>query len=222
MRIVPFLQKAGIALGVAAGLLLAAAPARAQQAPLFGGWYGALGVGFVGLGDTNVDYGGAAPNLNLEYYGGWVVSGALGCRVRRYMRFEVEISHRENDVYELGNFYPYNGIVTSTTYMVNGYYDFPVYWHTGFVPYIGLGVGRAQFTQDLNFNAVTVSSSTSHETAYQVIGGLEFPVIFRQMSVTLEFRYLTTSRPQFKDTSGLSFHTDYDSYSFLAGVRWAF
>jgi opacity protein-like surface antigen len=215
-------RKAGSACCVAAALLVAAAPARAQNAPLFGGFYGALGVGVVGLEDSNLDYGGASPNRSIEYYAGWGVSGALGFRLLRYYRLEVEISHRENDVYDVDPGFAPDGTVKTTTYMVNGYYDFPVYSLTGFVPYIGAGVGRAQFSQNVQIDGGTLSNSSSHAFAYQVIGGLEFPVIPRQMSVTLEYRYLATARPLFQDTSGAFYHTDYDSHTVMFGARWAF
>jgi len=215
-------RNGGLALCVATGALVAAGPAWGQDAPLFGGFYGAFAGGVVGLEDAQIDYGGAAPNGSVQYYAGWALSGAVGCRVLRHWRLEVEISHRENDVYDVDPGFAPDGSVTSTTYMVNGYYDFPVYPVTGFVPYIGAGVGRAQFTQNLEVNGGTLSDSSSHAFAYQVIGGLEFPVIPRQMSVTLEYRYLAATRPLFQDMNGFFYHSDYNSHSVLFGLRWAF
>jgi opacity protein-like surface antigen len=90
------------------------------------------------------------------------------------------------------------------------------------VPYIGAGVGRAQLTQDLRTFSGTLSHSSAHAFAYQAIGGLEFPVLPRQMSVTLEYRYLATTRPLFQDVSGLFYHSNYDSHTILAGLRWGF
>lgn len=218
---VQHVRKSSIAWWVAAGLWVAAAPAQAQDVPLFGGFYGTLGVGVVGLEDSNIDYGGAAPNYSIEYDTGWGVSGALGFRLLRHYRLEVEVSHRENDVYDVDPGFAPGGTVMATTYMVNGYYDFPVYALTGFVPYVGVGVGRAQFSANVQLNGGTLADSSSHAFAYQVIGGLEFPVIPRQMSVTLEYRYLATSRPLFQDMGGFFYHTDYDSHTVLFGVRWA-
>jgi opacity protein-like surface antigen len=221
-----YVRNGAIAWWVAAGSWMAAAPAQAQDVPLFGGFYGALGVGVVGLEDSHLDYAGAIPNPGIEYDAGWVGSGALGFRLLRHWRLEAEVSHRENDVYDFDpivapGFGP-DGTVKSTTYMGNLYYDFPVYRLYGFVPYVGAGAGRAQFNQNIQVNGATWANASSHAFAYQVIGGLEFPVIPRQMSATLEYRYLATTRPLFQDTAGLFYHTDYDSHSLVFGLRFAF
>jgi len=207
---------------IAAVLLLTAAPARAQVTPFLQGSYVAISGGVVALEDADIDYGGAFSNGNVQFEAGWAVSGAVGWRLLKYYRAEIEISHRENDVwngcFDCGS----GGSMNSTTYMANGYIDFPVYSFSGAVPYIGAGVGRAQLTQDLRAFSGTVSHSNAHAFAYQAIGGVEFPVLPRRMSVTLEYRYLATTRPLFQDVSGFYYHSDYDSHTFLVGLRWGF
>ena len=222
MRSFESLSKCGAVVLGAAVLLLTAVPARAQDWPFLGGFYVALGGGVVGLEDADIDYGGALPNGSISFDAGWAVSGAAGFRVLKYYRAELEVSHRENDVWgdcwDCGS----RGSMDSTTYMANAYVDFPVYSFSGFVPYIGAGVGRAQLTQDIRGFGGTLSHSNSHAFAYQVIGGLEFPVLPRRMSVTLEYRYLATTRPLFQDVNGLFYRSDYDSHTILAGLRWGF
>jgi OmpA-OmpF porin, OOP family len=207
---------------IVAVALLAAAPARAQVAPILRGSYLAISGGVVALEDADIDYGGAFPNGTVQFEAGWAVSGAVGWRVLRYYRVELEISHRENDVWngcwDCGS----GGSMNSTTYMANGYVDFPVYSFSGVVPYIGAGVGRAQLTQDLQAFNGSLSHSSAHAFAYQAIGGLEYPIIARRMSVTVEYRYLATTRPLFQDLSGFYYHSDYDSHTFLVGLRWGF
>ena len=210
---------AGLIVAVA---LLAAAPARAQVAPLLRGFYLALGGGVVGLEDSDIDYGGALPTGTVSWDAGWAVSGAAGWRVLKYYRAELEVSHRENDVWTGCCCCSSGGWMHSTTYMANGYVDFPVYSYSGVVPYIGAGVGRAQLTQDLRVFTGTLSHSDAHAFAYQVIGGLEFPVMPRRMSVTFEYRYLATQHPSFQDVNGLNYHSDYYSHAFLVGLRWGF
>jgi OmpA-OmpF porin, OOP family len=223
MRSFESLSKCGAAVLGTAVLLLAAAPARAQVAPFLGGFYVALGGGVVGLEDADIDYGGALPGGSVSFDAGWAVSGAAGWRILKYFRAEVEISHRENDVWgdcwDCGS----RGSMKSTTYMANGYVDFPVRsFFSGAVPYIGAGTGRAQLTQEIRGFGSTLSHSNAHAFAYQVIGGLEFPVIPRKMSLTLEYRYLATARPSFQDVNGLNYQSNYDSHTFLAGLRWGF
>jgi opacity protein-like surface antigen len=201
-------------------LLLAAAPASAQVAPIFNGSYLALSGGLVDLEDAQIDYGGALPGGNIQFDSGWAVSGAAGWRVLRFYRAEFEISHRENDLRD-EDFGP-DGKMTSTTYMVNGYFDVPVDPYSGLVPYIGLGAGRAQFTHHIVVGGSTFSNSNSHAFAYQVIGGLEVPIIARRMSATFEYRYLATTHPLFQDQGGFFYHSDYYSHAFFAGLRWGF
>ena len=207
---------------LAALVLLAAAPSQALAAPILGGFYLALGGGVVGLEDADIDYGGALGNGNIQFDAGWAVSGAAGWRVLRFYRIEFEVSHRENDISDVDFGFGGDGKMTATTYMVNGYVDFPTYSYSGFVPYIGAGVGRAQFTQDIQVDGGDLSHSNAHAFAYQVIGGLEFPVMPRRMSVTFEYRYLATTRPAFQDLGGFNYHSDYNSHTFFAGLRWGF
>ncbi len=222
MKIPEGLPKSAVALLLACVFLLAAVPARAQLASIFRGSYLALAGGVVGLQDADIDYGGALPNGNIRFDAGWAVSGAAGWRVLDLYRLEVEISHRENDVMDVDPGFAAGGSMTATTYMVNGYVDIPLYSDSSVVPYIGAGVGRAQFTHDLQVNGGTLSHSDSHAFAYQVIGGLEFPLIPRRMSATLEYRYLATTRPLFQDQNGFFYHSDYESHTFYAGLRWGF
>jgi opacity protein-like surface antigen len=203
-------------------LLCAAAPARAQVAPIFRGFYLALSGGVVALEDADIDYGGALPNGNIRYDSGWAVSGAAGWRVLHFYRVEFEVSHRESDVFDVDPGFGSDGSMKATTYMVNGYVDIPTYSYSGVVPYIGAGVGRAQFAQDLQVDGGTLAHSNAHAFAYQVIGGLEFPIIPRRMSTTFEYRYLATTRPLFQDQGGFFYHSDYNSHTFLVGLRWGF
>ncbi|HEX4583857.1 MAG TPA: outer membrane beta-barrel protein [Burkholderiaceae bacterium] len=222
MRIFLGVPKGEIALSLASALLLAAGPARGQAGSFFNGSYVALSGGVVGLEDSQLDYGGALSNGNVRFDAGWAVSGAAGWRVLRFYRVEVEISHRENDVTDIDPGFAPDGSMKSTTYMVNGYFDIPIRPYEGVVPYIGAGVGRAQFTQDLQVDGGTLSHTNAHAFAYQAIGGLELPIIPRRMSVTFEYRYLATTRPLFQDQGGFFYHADYDSHTFLAGLRWGF
>jgi opacity protein-like surface antigen len=222
MRIFLGVPKVRIALSLVTALSLAAGPARGQMASFFNGSYLALSGGVVGLEDSQLDYGGALSNGNVRFDAGWAVSGAAGWRVLRFYRLEFEISHRENDVTDIDPGFASDGSMKSTTYMVNGYFDIPIHPYEGVVPYIGAGIGRAQFTQDLQVDGATLAHSNSHAFAYQAIGGLEFPVIPRRMSITFEYRYLATTRPLFQDQGGFFYHSDYDSHTFLAGLRWGF
>jgi OmpA-OmpF porin, OOP family len=209
-----------IAACLLAGVLAAAAPTRSDAAPLIGQFYLALDGGVVALQDTTLDYGGAQPNIDVSYDAGWAVSGAAGCRVLDFYRLELEIAYRATDVYSANWGYWADGSTNVTTGMVNGYYDFPIFPYAGLVPFIGVGVGRAQFSQNVQLFNGTLSNSSSHAFAYQAIGGVEFPIIARRLSATLEYRYLSSIRPSFQDVSGFSYKSDYNSHTFTIGLRW--
>jgi len=234
MKLVHGLAARHIVLCLLAGLLAAVVPARAAAAPLFGQFYLAVDGGVVALQDTTLNYNGVQPNFDVSYDAGWVVSGAAGWRVLDRYRLEFEISRRANDVYSGYGYYccccsgsnGSNGSTDVTAYMVNGYYDFPTYGFWGFVPFIGAGVGRAQISQNIQgffpqngFNG-TLSNSSGHALAYQAIGGMEFPLIPRRLSTTLEFRYLGSSGPTLQDIGGFTYKADYNSYSFMIGLRY--
>jgi len=216
------LGKGASALLMAAGLLTVTAPGLAEAAPPFDGFYLAVGAGAVGLEDSQIDYEGARPSGGIGYDTGWAVSGAIGWRVLDLYRLELEASHRENDVWHVYSGSPPGGSVASTTYMANGYFDLPLLHYVGLAPYVGLGVGRAQFTHDIRANGATLADSSAHALAYQVIGGLEYPVIPGTISTTFEYRYLSSTHPTFRDQSGLYYHSDYESHTLMVGLRFTF
>ncbi len=213
-------KKTDIASLLSAGLLLLAAPIRTEAAPLIGNFYVALNAGAAALEDSTIDYRGAQPNRSIRFDPDYAVSGAAGWRVLDFYRVEFEIAHRQSDVIDVDPGFAPSGQVTATTYMVNGYFDFPTY--AGVVPHIGVGLGRAQFAHNIEVDGATLSNTHSHAFAYQAIGGLEFPIISRRLAATLEYRYLATTSPLFIDMNRFFYHSDYNSHTFFAGLRWGF
>jgi opacity protein-like surface antigen len=213
-------RKRGTARLLAAGVVLLAAPLDTEAAPLIGSFYLALNAGAADLEDSTLDYRGSQPNRSIRFDPDYAISGAAGWRVLDFYRVEFEIAHRESDVIDVDPGFFSSGVVTATTYMVNGYFDFPT--TAGVVPHIGLGLGRAQFVHNIQVDGATLSNTNSHAFAYQVIGGLEFPIISHRLAATLEYRYLATTSPLFIDMNRFFYHSDYNSHTFFAGVRWGF
>jgi len=76
-----------------------------------------------------------------------------------------------------------DGSTKATTYMVNGYVDIPTYSYSGVVPYIGAGGRQGSIRAGYpGQRAARLAHSNAHAFAYQVIGGVEIPIIPRQMS----------------------------------------
>lgn len=76
---------------------------------------------------------------------------AVGTKINENLRVEFEVAYRDKDTVH----FPYNGIsgsiyfegqdnlsLTTTSYMMSGYYDF--YNQSAFTPYVGFGVGMAK------------------------------------------------------------------------------
>ena len=86
-----------------------------------------------------------------EDYKNMGVNLAIGTNINKNVRVEFEIAHRNKDTGHLpyedadGSVYiegQDNVGLTTTSYMVNGYYDFDN--QSAFTPYIGLGIGMAK------------------------------------------------------------------------------
>ena len=102
--------------------------------------------------------------------------------------------------------------------MANGYVDIP----TGFAvkPYLGAGLGGALLHQTVRADAAVLANSDSHALAYQFIGGAAVPIGPPSWTFTLDYRYLATTSPLFRDYNGFFYNSQYHSHSVILGLRW--
>lgn len=206
---------------VAGAVLPLSAVTPALAAPLLGDFYFALNGGLNALEASHIDYAGdVLPRLRTSFDAGWVGSGAIGWRMRDFYRIEFEGAYRENRISDIDPGISPGGRIKATTAMVNGYFDFPTY--EGVIPHVGIGLGRAQLVHEFQVDGSNLADSNSHAFAYQVIGGLEFPIVSYSLASTLEYRYLSTTRETFQDVNGFFYHAHYYSHAVLLGLRWAF
>jgi opacity protein-like surface antigen len=134
---------------LATAAMAVAAPASAQGA--FGGTdrYFSLSAGFLGTSEYNYDVQGfrTAP-VSTDLDGGYQLAGALGARYSPTFRGEIALAYRAQDTQSTvggtGGAFDTEGELTAFTVDLNGYYDFPVGGPVR--PYVGVGVGVAQFS----------------------------------------------------------------------------
>jgi outer membrane protein OmpA-like peptidoglycan-associated protein len=191
-----------IVFAAGAAALLAATPAMAQQVS---GLYVGAGAGANFLQDNglNKDSYDVGPAGNL-YVGYGFGNG---------FRTDLEASIRENS---------HDGNNHQTTYglMANGYYDFD--FGSPFVPYIGGGVGVALVDADFGSSGGSrYFESTKAKFAYQGIAGVAYNFA-PNMAATLEYRYLGTQGPVFKDNGVRIKGDDNNNHSILVGLRYTF
>ncbi|WP_395675263.1 OmpA family protein [Inquilinus sp.] len=191
-----------IVFAAGAAALLAVTPAMAQQ--VSGLYVGAgAGANFLQSNGLNKDDYDVGPAGNL-YVGYGFGNG---------FRTDLEASIRENS---------HDGNNHQTTYglMANGYYDFD--FGSAFVPYVGAGVGLALVDADFaSGGGNRYFDSTKAKFAYQGIAGVAYNFA-PNMAATLEYRYLGTQGPVFRDNGVRIKGDDNNNHTILVGLRYTF
>lgn len=89
-------------------------------------------------------------------------------------------------------------------------------------PYFGVGVGAARLAAEkLKITGTPFSNDTDYAFAYQAGVGLDFN-LSKHFSLDVGYRFLGTTRPRFKESSGIGYKTDYYSNSAVIGLRYGF
>ena len=122
-----------------------------------------------------------------------VVGAGVGYRFAGGLRGEVTLAYRPSySLHEfVGNEATYHANITSTTLMVNGYYDFTA---GGVRPYIGAGIGWARnetekLTQDFGRGfANTFSGATRDNAAVALMAGVGIP--YSGWTLDIGYRYI--------------------------------
>lgn len=142
---------------------------------------------------------------------GFAVGAAIGKRLSRNFRGEIEYMYREND-FEGRSFGPLelpvpsspSGNLLSHTGMLNGYIDLPI--GNGFlVPYVGAGAGVTGIDSDWasNFTAFPGSNGVTDfdsSFAYQWMAGVSIRK-FHNAEFFAEYRFFEANDPQANITS---------------------
>lgn len=189
---------------------------------IFDGSYIELRGGANFMTDADNSSGGSGPfATDTDFDTGFTVGLAIGysfANQARYgrglwnnVRVELEAGYNENDI----NGTATNAEISVNNYMFNAYYDFS----TGgrLRPFIGGGVGVARVEVD----GVSLSDDDDTVLAFQGRAGLSYE-ISRNFLISLGYRYLNTSDPDFRTSTGTSFESETESHAVEVGLRYKF
>lgn len=186
------------------------------------GFYLGLQAGSNKLKDTE------AQQTTGEMDNGYKAAGVLGYDFG-YFRAEAEVSYRTNDIDRISYrnlATEAGGDVSSTSFMLNGYLDFEN--STPFTPYIGAGIGYnyVDFDGYLNYSNVSVKfDNTDNVLAYQLMAGISWNIL-ESLALELSYNYYKSDNIDTSGTSNYGFtvedEIDYESHSFIAGLRYYF
>jgi OOP family OmpA-OmpF porin len=181
--------------------LLSSASAIATTANATEGWYGRVDGGY--SVDGEVDFNnGATYDLEEDWMAGLGVGYAFGPG----LRLEGELSYRTNEL----DTFPAD--VTTTSAMLNAYYDF----NRGgrFEPYLGLGIGATDVEFDGTPEDVDVGA------AWQAMAGVAIGLTDR-LDLDIGYRYFQGIELEWDD--GISSGDfDYTHQAVTVGLRWQF
>lgn len=174
---------------------------------------GHFGVNF--LSDPDINQGGVI--LSTNYETGIGLGGRLGYDFGN-IRVDGEIAFRHNIVSDILGVST-QGNALALSYMVNGYFDFPI---DGPVkPYIGGGVGFSTVFLDIVASGARIADDRESVLAYQLSGGIGYEINPRTI-VTLGYRFFATEDPEIESIGGAPLTTEYQSHEINIGVRVLF
>ena len=155
----------------------------------------------------------------ISFDPGLVIGGALGYDYGN-IRAEGEIAYHFWDMDEItfGPLFlgcpctgPIDGDASALSFMLNGYYDFPVA-NSSLAPYLGGGIGVANITVDF----AGFGDDSDVVFAYQFMAGIGFE-INPSTTLTVGYRYFATTDPDFDGVEATV-----DSHDFSLGARFMF
>jgi len=202
--------------------LLLSAQVFAQGTP-----YLSANVGVSWLDDSNLRASDIGINVNsdMEFDTGFLLGAAVGYDYGQF-RFEGEFGYRSHTIDKWKDI-TINGMnfgdasgdgdVTTLSFLVNGFVDFPS--NGPLTPYVGGGIGFATIDMnDLEIENVRIGDDSDTVFAYQLAAGIAYAVN-PYMSVDLGYRFFATADPQFDDFDA---EAEYDSHNISLAVRFSF
>ncbi len=190
----------------------------------------------------NADNTGGGITLTSEFEPGFGLAGAGGYKFSNGIRLEGELGYRRNALDRLvvtndggvgvalgvGSL---NGLsldaddeVSALSFMVNGFYDFDL--GSGWMPYVGGGVGLALVDAEASVLGVTVVDDDDTVFAYQIGAGIGYVASTSQpleeYVVTLDYRYFATADPSLTDAAGGAFDSEFSGHYFGVGMRFQY
>ena len=150
--------------------------------------------GGVGIASPGNDLKGSnafnQANLGLDSTAQWSIAG--GYQSKNY-RTELELSYSSFGVNKgilNSESFPLSGNVSTTSVLVNGYYDIPT--GSKFRPYLGAGFGAGIISGKIKDQGQEADLGTGSSFAYQGKVGLSYEVV-KKGNAFVEFKYIGIS-----------------------------
>jgi opacity protein-like surface antigen len=210
-----------------AGLALTASPAALAGPDDAGTWYASALGGLTGMSGQRFDYTGpeGPSSLNLSMDPGFLAGAALGYQASRHWRVEAEFAYQTVDH---GGGDPSSGPgraggdYASTSFALNGLYDFNLFGSDEIRTYAG--VGLAWLTEvDVDFATTGGEESYSGDGfGVQLLAGARYDVGDR-LFVDAGVRYLLASDVKLEAEGGDGrLQADYAPWAVSFAVGWRF
>lgn len=188
---------------------------------------------FGGLADLDSQRStGFNRNLLVAFDEGYALGGALGRRVGRFFRTELEYCYRSQDpgnvIFNGNNFQNLSGNQNSHTGMYNLFFDM-IIGHGNLVPYIGGGVGVGFIDSNIDFGPGELDGDDT-ALALQWMAGLSYRAR-PNMEIFVEYRFFEMEDPKLNyfgappigfQTPNILLNSEYQSTDVFAGFRFNF
>ena len=164
--------------------------------------------------DTNLS-SASLGTQKMEFHPGYTFGGFIGYNFGNNLRLEGEISYRENDIRTGGGKDPQ---ATTSSIMLNGYYDLPIEksWNI----YFGGGFGGAT----AQLETISLSQAIdANETvfAYQLETGVGW-VYNSKATFSLGYRFFDTAEPEFVLPAGQRVQMELENHELILKMRYLF
>jgi len=177
---------------------------------------------------TGADASGAGLWGKVNSDPGFTVGGAVGVRLHDYLRTELNLSYRENDLdsMSVGVSFPStsaSGEISLFSALLNVIGDLDLGWRV--VPYAGIGIGYGLFEIDAETSNFIQIDDDASVFAWNLLAGASY----RYSEVTefsLGYRYLATTDPEIN--SQIAFFgprrldSEFDAHELVVGLRFNF
>lgn len=187
------------------------------------GMYAGANIGASLLSDltsTNA-FGSTETNTNT----GLAVTGVVGYQFPSLpVRAELELGYTRNSVNQEkvdGISVDANGHASAWSGLVNVLYDIPT--GTRFSPYIGAGAGVSRITADVSTDSLLLTDVNDSATVftYQGKAGVAY-ALTDSLSLDVGYTYRKSQDPEFVDSAGIDFKSEYQTHLLTAGLRYRF
>jgi opacity protein-like surface antigen len=155
-------------------------------------------------------------NFGLDSTAQWSMAG--GYQSKNY-RTELELNYSSFGVNKgilNSESFPLSGNISTTSVLVNGYYDIPT--GSKFRPYLGAGIGFGIISGKIKDQGIETDLGTGSSLAYQGKVGLQYEIA-KKGNAFAEFRYLGISSYKSDDGNDVS---PPNSYGLSVGYRQGF